>query len=190
MSSRVIAERYARALLEAAGERELVAAVADDLGTFMQALAENQDLSRYFYHRQLTPIKKQAMLMPVVEQLLQEQLTRNFLQLLWQKKREVELPGIVAAYQDVLRQSRGEIVADVTSVRQLSESELQQLGKQIKQLTESQTVHLKARIDKTILGGLVLRIGDKVYDGSLARRLQQLRQKLLQAQVHQSGVSS
>lgn len=190
MSSRVIAERYARALLDAASEQELVADVADDLTVLMQALAENQDLERFFFHRQLTPAKKQAMLMPVFEGLLQQQLTRNFIQLLWQKKRETELPGIVAAYQAVLRQSRGEVVAEVIAIRPLNEGELQQLGEQLKVITGCQTVELHTKIDKSILGGLILRIGDKVYDGSLARRLQQLRQRLLQAQVHQSGVSS
>lgn len=190
MSSKVIAERYARALLGAASEQALVAAVADDLAALMQALKENSDFERFFSHRQLTPAKKQAMLMPILEGLLQEQITRNFILLLWQKRRETELPGIVASYQAALRQSRGELVAEVTTIRQLSETELQQLGEQVKLMTGCQTVELQTRIDKSILGGMVLRIGDKVYDGSLARRLQQLRQKLLQAQVHQSGVSS
>lgn len=190
MSSRVIAERYARALLDAASGQSLVAAVADDLAALMQALANNPDFEQFFFHQQLTPVKKQELLLPVLEGLLKEQITRNFILLLWQKKRETELPSIVASYQAALRQLRGELVAEVTAIRQLSESELQQLGEQIKMLTGCQTVEVQTKIDKSILGGLILRIGDKVYDGSLARRLQQLRQKLLQAQVHQSGVSS
>lgn len=190
MSSKVIAERYARALLAAASERTLVPAVADDLTALLQALKASPDFERFFFHRQLTPAKKQAILMPILDELLEEQLTRNFVRLLWQKKRETELPGIVASYQAALRQSRGELVAHVTAIRQLGEDELQQLGEQVRLMTGCQTVELQTKIDKSILGGLVLRIGDKVYDGSLARRLQQLRRKLSQAQVYQSGVSS
>ncbi len=190
MPSKVIAERYARALLDAAREQQLVAAVADDLAALTQVLAESPEFERFFFHQQLTPAKKQALLMPVLEGLLQEQITRNFIMLLWQKKRATELPGIIASYQAALRQSRGELVAQVTAIRQLSQHELQQLREQISSLTGCQSVELQTKIDESILGGLVLRIGDKVYDGSLARRLQQLRRKLLQAQVYQSGVSS
>lgn len=190
MSSRVIAERYARALFDAAREKDLVEVVADDLSALMQVLAHSPELERFFFHRQMAPAKKQAMLMPVLERVLEKQITRNFILLLWQKKREAELASIVAAYQSALRQSRGELVAEVTATRQLSASELEQLGRQVKELTGCQQVELQTQIDKSLLGGVVLRIGDKVYDGSLARRLQQLRQKVLQAQVHQSGVSS
>jgi F-type H+-transporting ATPase subunit delta len=190
MSSRVVAERYARALFDAALEQKLVEAVADDLSALMQALTHSPELERFFFHRQLTPVKKQTMLMPVLERVLEKQITRNFILLLWQKKREAELASIVAAYQSALRQSRGELVAEVTATRQLSASELEQLGQQVKAMTGCQNVELQTQIDTSLLGGVVLRIGDKVYDGSLARRLQQLRQKILQAQVHQSGVSS
>ncbi len=190
MSSKVIAERYARALMAAASDQSLVEAVADDLAALMQALAQSPEFEQLFFHQHLAPAKKQELLQSILAGLLQEQITRNFILLLWQKKRGSELPAIVASYQAALRQLRGELVAEVTTTRQLGESELRQLGEQIKTLTGCQAVELQTRIDKSILGGLILRIGDKVYDGSLARRLQQLRQKLLQAQVHQSGVSS
>lgn len=190
MSSRVIAKRYAQALFDAAREQDLVEAVADDLAALMQALTASPELERFFFHQRLTGDKKQALLMPVLQEILHEQITRNFILLLWQKKRESELVGIVDAYQAALREARGQLVAEVTATRQLGASELEQLGQQVKKMTGCQAVELQTKVDKSILGGLVLRIGDKVYDGSLARRLQQLRQKLLQAQVHQSGVSS
>lgn len=190
MFNRIAAERYARALMDLASAQNRVVEVANDLAALMQAFTVDSELEQLFYHQHLKPAKKQAILMPVLAGLLQDKITLNFIQLLWQKKRETELPGIIASYQAALLALRGELMAEVTTVRPLNDNELQQLGEQVKQLTGSQTVHLRARIDKTLLGGLVLRIGDKVYDGSLARRLQQLRQKLLQAQVHQSGVSS
>lgn len=190
MFSRIAAERYARALMDSASAQDLVVEVADDLTAFMQALKADPELEQLFYHQHLKPARKQAILMPVLEGLLQERITQSFIQLLWQKRREAELPGIFSFYQAALRQLRGELVAEVTTVRPLNDNELQQLAEQVKALTGSQAVELQSKIDKSILGGLVLRIGDRVYDGSLARRLQQLRQKLLQAQVHQSGVSS
>ncbi len=190
MSSRVIAERYARALFDAAQDQGLVDAVADDLAALMHVLSQSPEVERFFYHKQLPPTKKRAMLMPVLEKVLVEKITHNFVQLLWQKKREAELASIVAAYQAALRRFRGELVAEVTATRQLNNSELEQLGQQVRALTGCEKVELNARIDKSLLGGVVLRIGDKVYDGSLARRLQQLRQRIMQAQVHQSGVSS
>jgi F-type H+-transporting ATPase subunit delta len=190
MSNRVIAERYARALFDVAREQDRIESVAEDLAALQQALAASPEFDQLFFHRLLMPARKQAILMPVLQQLLQEQITCNFISLLWQKRREKILPDAVACYQAAWRQARGELVAEVIAIRQLSESEIQQLREQVKMLTGCQAVELQTKVDKSILGGLVLRIGDKVYDGSLARRLQQLRQKLLQAQVNQSGVSS
>lgn len=190
MGSKVTARRYALALQGAASKHGLTAAVADDLAALEVALTNSPEFAHIFQHRQLPAASKKKMLEPVLSELITEKFTRNLLDLLWQKKRETELLSIIASYQAALSHARREVVAEVTSTRQLGAAELRQLEAKVKAVTKCQTVQMQTKIDQSLLGGLVLRIGDTVYDGSLARRLQQLRQVLSQAQVKQSGVSS
>ena len=169
MSSNIIAKRYAQALFAAAKEKSCTTAVLQDLKALAQALAAHADFSSLFYHLQLTSEQKRAALAPVLEELLLEPMALNFVFLLFKKKRESFFLDIVAAYQAAVRQARGEVVGTVTSIRELNEAELSSLGDQVKQLTGCQTVELRTKVDKSILGGLVLQIGDTIYDGSLAR---------------------
>lgn len=190
MSSNTIALRYALALFAVAKEQNKVDAVAEDLEALVAALRANPDFLQAFTHLQRSPQEKQDMLAPVLGQLLLEGISQNFVSLLFSKGRESNVFAMFEAYLQARRELRGEVQATVTAVRELSEAEQTGIVDLVKGLTGSQAVTLDLETDKSILGGLVLRVGDTVYDGSLARRLQALQDRLMQAQVKQAGVSS
>lgn len=190
MANSTVAVRYAQALFAAASDNQQTEEVAKQLDVLAEALQASPDFQHIFHHLQLTPAEKQKMLAPILEQLLGGELIGNFVALLFRKRREGEFYNIREAYQTTLRQAKGEVIALVTATRDLGQQERAQLVNAVKQLTGSRSVDIDVQVDKSILGGLVIRVGDRVYDGSLVRRLQALKQQLMQAQVKQVGVSS
>ncbi|MGI6359382.1 MAG: ATP synthase F1 subunit delta [Bacillota bacterium] len=190
MSSNVVAKRYATALFEAASEGKQADVVSADLSALASALGASPELALIWNHRQLTAEQKRLMLQPALSRLLQSELTKNLVNLLFEKDREAELADINEEYQAALRETRQEVLAEVTVIRELSDEQRARLSQLVQRLTGCRTVELEQRIDKGILGGVILRVGDRVYDGSLARRLDSLRRQLKQAQVKQAGVSS
>lgn len=190
MRSSAVARRYAAALYAAADEQGQADAVSADLVALTEALAASSDLAGVFHHLQLTAAEKQAMLNPVFSQLLQSALTKNLVALLFHKGRENQILAINEEFQSALRQARQEVMAEVTAIRQLDSDELARLSALVQQLTGCRQVTIEQRVDPSILGGVIVRVGDRVFDGSLARRLATLRRQLKQAQVNQAGVSS
>ncbi len=190
MSSNAVAKRYAAALFDASGERRQVDAVSEDLLALASALRNSPEFSSIWNHMRLTADQKRRMLQPVLSELLQSELTKNFVGLLFSKGREAEFSSINDGYQAAVRKARQEVVAEVTVARELTADQRSQLSQLIQRLTGCLTVSLKQQIDQKIIGGVIVRVGDRVYDGSLARRVDSLRRQLKQAQVKQAGVSS
>ncbi len=190
MANSTVAVRYAQALFAAATEKQQTEEVAKQLDVLAEALQASPDFQRIFHHLQLTPAQKQKVLAPILEQLLGGELMGNFMTLMFRKRREAEFYNIREAYQAILRAAKGEVIAGITVTRELSQDEQTQLVTTVKQLTGARSVDINVVVDKSILGGLIIRVGDRVYDGSLVRRLQALKQQLMQAQVKQAGVSS
>lgn len=190
MQSNTVARRYATALVAAASDRQQVEEVSADLLALVEALRGSHELAVVWNHLQLTADQKREMLSPVFKSLLNSEQTRNLVSLLFDKGRENQIEAINEDYQAALRQARQEVLAEVTAMRELSAAEMAELTTLVKQLTGCRTVTLKTQIDQQILGGVIVRVGDRVYDGSLARRLDNLRRQLKQAQVKQAGVSS
>lgn len=101
----------------------------------------------------------------------------NLLRLLVTNQRLALLPQIASEFSDLDRQKRGVLDAEVTVARPMSEGERAQIEERLRQTTGKQ-VELHAHVNPLILGGIVIRIGDKLIDASVAGRLQRLRQQL------------
>ncbi len=190
MLSNAVARRYATALFAAASARQQVDAVSADLLSLVATLQASREFAGIWHHLQLTADQKRQTLNPVLEPLLKSEQTRNLVSLLFDKGREGQIEAISEDFHAALRQSRQEVLAEVTTTRDLEADEEAKITALVKQLTGCRTVTLAKQVDPGIMGGVIVRVGDRVYDGSLARRLDNLRRRLKQAQVKQAGVSS
>jgi F-type H+-transporting ATPase subunit delta len=101
----------------------------------------------------------------------------QLVQLLISKRRVDSIPGLVETYREMLDARRGVVHVRVTTATRLSESERTALETQVAERL-SKVVHLTANVDPDILGGAVLRVGDKLVDGSLRSRLSALRRQM------------
>jgi F-type H+-transporting ATPase subunit delta len=102
----------------------------------------------------------------------------NLLLLLVSSQRQRLLPAIQEAYRELVDKREGRVLAQLTTAIPVTEAEQKRLADQLSKRLHVE-VRFEAKVDPSILGGVVVRVGDRVFDASLTARLQQLRQQLL-----------
>jgi F-type H+-transporting ATPase subunit delta len=174
-----VAQRmYARALFEAAQEANRVDAVAVDLAELAHAMEEVPELRAFLRNPQIEPAGKAAML----EQLTVDgdELVRNFVRLVAEKGRGGELAEISNELDALVAQAQNRLTVELTTSYELSDKEAASLVQTIEKAS-GRTVEATRTVDPSLIGGIVLRIGSHLADGSVRGRLERLRQELATA---------
>ena len=173
-----VARRYAQALTEEAQSTgQLDAADAD-----VALLAETLDGSRDLRLALTSPIVPTAKKRAVLDRLFAgkvSDLTARFLRLLVEKQRDDQIPEILEAYRALRDERTGTVEATVRTARPLSPDEADRL-KAALEARSGKTVRMDLRVDPSLIGGLVVRLGDVVYDRSVRHQLDTLRGQLAQ----------
>ena len=175
MNEGKIARVYGTALYQAAVEEGRVAEVRRDLEEFIQATESSSELRRFLGAEEVSDSRKKEVLLELVEG--GDELVRNFLRLLVDKNREGELGGAYRAFVELVEAAQGLVHVQVVSAVPLTKSLEEALRTKIES-SLGKTVELTLTVDKEILGGLRLRIGDRVADASVRHRLERLRELL------------
>ena len=174
MSGSRAAIRYAKAILSLANSNSKSEAVYSDMQVVAKTISENQELQDFLRSEIMKSEAKKDVLHKVFSNT--DPLTKELFNLLVENKR-VDIMDIVAAkYIKLYDEQMGKEVATVTTaVPMTSDMELKVLAK-VKELT-SKSVELQNVIDESILGGFILRIGDKQYNASIANKLNKLKRE-------------
>jgi F-type H+-transporting ATPase subunit delta len=177
-----IARRYAQALFLAAQKKDAVDRVWDDLQGVLAVDHAAGDRFRHFLEAPQVPTEHkfaalEATFRPVVHGLVVE-----FFRLLLNKKRLFELRTIVGEFGRLVEDHKGVVRARVTSALPLEDKELGALVKALESGLKKQ-VSVVSNVDPGILGGLVVRVGDRIADRSVRTMLTQLREQLLAARA-------
>jgi F-type H+-transporting ATPase subunit delta len=176
-----VARRYARALYEDAAQKESVDRVDEDVAMIQESLDGSPDLKRLFSDPIVSGEKKTA----VVEALFAERVhasTLSFLKLLIEKGRETIFTDIVASYQELRDVQLGIVEAYVRSALPMSTAEEKKIIAGLETMT-GKKIRLRTEIDRQLLGGLVIRLGDTVYDGSVRHQLTTLHDQLEMSRI-------
>ena len=176
MSEGKVARVYANALYEAAVEEGRVEEVRRDLGEFARALEASPELRHLLVAEEISDVRKTQVLMELTEG--GDELLRNLLRLMVDKNRESELASVHRAFVDLVEEAEGLVHVEVVSAVPLPASLQEALRTKIEKSLEK-TVELTLTVDKEILGGLRLRIGDRIADASVRHRLERLRAVLI-----------
>ncbi len=169
-----LAGRYALAIFDLAQEERAVDAVADDFAALRQLMAESPELTRLIRAPVFSREEQAAGMNGVLHRMEAGALTRRFVLLLASKRRLFALPDIIRAYDSLVAKQKGEISAQVTSARPLSDNETAEL-KSILKSKLSREVQLEARVDPSLLGGLIVKVGSRMIDSSLRTKLNGMR---------------
>jgi ATP synthase F1 delta subunit len=173
-----IAQVYARALFEVAKEHDKLDLVREQLGQFADALNENGDLRVFFFSPYFSTEEKKDGLHRALDGA--DPAIVNFLEALLERHRMPVVFRIRAAYQRLWDSENKLLPVEVTSAVDLDDATVKSIGERIGEQT-GQRVELTSRVDPSILGGIVLRVGNSILDASIKHRLDQLRKHVAQA---------
>lgn len=155
--------------------------VDDDVLMLRETLNSNGELARFFKSPVISQEKKDT----VVRELLSdrvEDLTLRFLRLLIQKDRETLTKPILDEYQSLRDEQRGIVDADVTVARSLADEDREALTEALEEKT-GKTVRLHVEEDADLIGGLIIRLGDHVFDASVRNKLTNLHDRLRESSL-------
>jgi len=173
-----IAQVYARALFEVANEHGKLDLVREQLGQFADALNENGDLRVFFFSPYFsTEEKKDGLHRALLDA---DPAIVNFLETLLERHRMPVIFRIRAEFQRLWDAENKLLPVEVTSAVDLDDATVKSIGERIGEQT-GQRVELTSRVDPSILGGIVLRVGNSILDASIKHRLDQLRKHVAQA---------
>ena len=168
-----IAERYAAALFDLADERRTFDEVASDLRQLRTMLAASVDLSRLVRSPILTRGEQGKAIAALATHADFSPLVRDFLAVVAKNRRLFAIPAMIEAYLEKLAERRGEITAQVIAARPLSETQLALLSDQLRR-SAGRRVSVDARVDPGLIGGMIVRVGSRMVDGSIKSKLQRL----------------
>jgi F-type H+-transporting ATPase subunit delta len=173
MRDSIVARRYARAFYKLSHARHKIAEVLEDLGAFVTAYAEHPDLRRFLAHPAIAPEAKGKLISDIVG----VGITGDFIKFLVEKRRLFLLPVIFEGFLRDYRRDAGVIAVEVTSALPLADDLRARLEKSLAHST-GRRVEVEAVVDEATVGGLKLKVGDRVIDGTLAFRLEGIRKMM------------
>ena len=171
----VVHRTYARALYEAARDRDRVTTVREELADFVQSMHDVPELRAVLENPQVDRRAKAAAL----ESLLADgdELVRNFLRLLAEKGRIGELDEVQREFERLVAAAEGQLDVELTTAYELSEDETKAIVDQIAEAS-GRRVRATRQVDPALIGGLVLQVGSRRVDASVRGRLERLRREL------------
>lgn len=178
MGAETVARRYAGALADVVIANKEADAVRTELRGFERMLMTNHDLYSAFSNPSITHKDKELVLHKLLERTSPLGLTGNFLKVLLKNSRLTDLASINERFDAELDKRRNITSASVTSARELTEAEKNDLKANLQALT-GKDVNLEFSIDEDLIGGAVTRMASVVYDGSVKTQLELLRQQMI-----------
>jgi F-type H+-transporting ATPase subunit delta len=177
MSNQTSANRYAKALLDVSIKEADPARVEQELAAFAELFTTHDELRRSLTNPVVPVHAKRAVVEQLVTRQRPSQPLAKLLLMLAERDRLELLPDLVNAYRERLMEHQQVVRAEVVSTIPLPQERASTLQQKLAAVT-GRSVMLTTRIDPSILGGLVARVGSVVYDGSIATQLAKMRERL------------
>ena len=166
----LIEKRYAEALIKISNEQKSIDKTQAELEQVAQFINSNLELKKFMNNPTMSSSDKKA----VVEKIFKNQLEKNtisFLKLLIDKSRTNRLNGIVKEYIEMADAIRSCVNVEVTTAVDINKEQLSRIGQKFKEQYKSKEIKVKHIIDPSIIGGVIVKIGDEMIDSSIKGKL-------------------
>ena len=173
-SGDLISDRYSSAMYELASEKKVVDFVLKDLEEIKTLIDANRELSLLIKSPLIKSHDKLEVLIKLTSSLNLNDLSIRFLKVVSNNKRFVGLTSMISQFININVLKRGDILADVTSADSLSENQMLNIKDQLKSILGDK-LSLNFKVDKKIIGGLIIKVGSKMIDTSLANKINKLK---------------
>ncbi len=174
----VVAKRYAAALFEVVRERNALDQVEKELVSVKSVIQENDQLLTILNHPKISIDDKKALLSKLFGNHVSEAV-HNTLLLMVDRKRETMIPNLVEQYTKLANEERGVADATVYSVRILTEEEQQSISKTFAERISVKELRVENVIDQDLVGGIKVKIGNRIFDGSVSGKLNRIQRQLV-----------
>ncbi|HEY5081911.1 MAG TPA: F0F1 ATP synthase subunit delta [Bauldia sp.] len=172
--SSVVAERYANALFELASEENALGAVEKDLDRFTGLMAESADFTRLVKSPVFSSDEQLRAVTGILERDEIGGLVASLVKVAAANRRLFVVPDMIAAFKRLAAKQRGEVAAEVTSAERLTDGQTADLKAALK-ASLGKDVTLTAHVDPALIGGLIVKVGSRMIDGSLRTKLNSLK---------------
>lgn len=180
MTNKTAANRYARALLDVAiKEQADLDAIDRDLAQFAQMFTDHPGLAKVLLNPAVPLPRKRAAIADLLALAKPSPILGKLIALLADRDRLVLIPDLLLAFRDRLFDYRKVVRAEITTATPLPDGRAATIEQRLVQATGSKVL-LSTRTDPAIIGGVVARIGSTVYDGSVTRQLERMRERLIE----------
>jgi len=173
-SGDLVSDRYASALYDLAAEKKLVDPVLEDLSNLKNILKDNKELSLVVKSPLITSVDKLNIFESLLKKINANELTSTFLKVIEKNKRFSNLASIITQFMNINSQKRGDVLADITSADELNDDQKNNITNQLKSILGDK-LSLSFDVDKNIMGGLIVKVGSKMIDTSLANKINKLK---------------
>ena len=173
-SGDLVSDRYASALYDLASEKKLVDPVLEDLSNLKNILKDNKELSLVVKSPLITSIDKLNIFESLLKKINANELTTTFIKVIEKNKRFSNLASIITQFMNINSQKRGDVLADITSADELNDDQKNNITNQLKSILGDK-LSLSFDVDKNIMGGLIVKVGSKMIDTSLANKINKLK---------------
>jgi F-type H+-transporting ATPase subunit delta len=175
-----VAARYASALFDVAQETGSIDAVAGDLDRFDQLIQASPDLARLVRNPIFTAEEQERAIVALLTHAGIGGLTANFIRLVASKRRLFALPDMIRSFRRLVSDARGIVQAQVTLAEQPSPAALDDITAALREVAKAD-VALDVKIDPSLIGGLIVKIGSRMVDASVRTKLNSIRLSLNEA---------
>lgn len=180
--AKLVSKTYGEALYELATEQNKIDMFLSEVKTILQVLAQNKDFEKLMLHPKISKTEKVEVTKNVFEGRVSAELT-GFITLIVSKERYSSLEDILNYFVDRVKEEKGIGVATVTTAVPIGEILKKQIEERLLETTKYKEMEMKFNVDPSIIGGMIIRIKDRVVDSSIQTKLNELQKQLYQIQL-------
>jgi len=179
MKNPLLATRYAKALLGLALEQNKLEEVQTSMSALATTTSGSKELANLFRSPIIKADKKVNIVNALAEKMGTDDMTRGFINLIINKKRDVFLPEIFTAFQEQYKVHKNIGTVELTVADNLSDEMKNKIMESIKSQLNGQEIDLTIKVDEKLIGGFVLEANNNLFDGSIARDLKDIKDQFL-----------
>ena len=177
MKATPIGRRYARALLDLAAEKNVIPKIRKDLEGLVETWNGSEELRTAFENPAIDADARRNIIDAIGRRMMLSTETINTMKLLSDRRRFRHMPEVAEAYFEMAEAREGRVVAEVTSAAPLPSTFKTRLQAELQKAIGKEVVVVEKQ-DPDLIAGVVTRVGDKVFDGSVRHRLRQIEERL------------
>ena len=175
--AKIISKAYGEALFELAIEKNELDSIAEQVNLLANAFAENPELVKLLSHPKISKEEKVNVIESIFKGRMSDDIV-GFLVVIVEKDRGSEIEDILKLFQAKVREYKKIGVAFVTSAIELTKEQKQKVEQKLLQQTAYESFEVDYRVDESLIGGMIIRIGDRVVDSSIRSKLDNLTKEL------------